>query len=99
MAGGQHTVTLSVTDQSNNVAQCSATVTIADTSPPAIVACATNRYINTGTNQQALIPDLTGQVSVSNQCNAAVITQIPVAGTGGGPAPNAVTLTAPNRTQ
>ena len=95
VGAGPHTVTISVTDTSNNVAQCTAVVTVADPlSPPTITGCAPNQSINTAPNQQASIPDLTGLVVISNHCNAAAVTQSPTAGTMVGPGNTLVSLTA-----
>src|SRR6185436_10204212 len=85
----------SVTDNSNHVTQCTATLTIADpASPPVIISCAPPSYVNTDPYQQALIPDLRGLVSVSNHCNAALITQNPLPGTIIDPGHYGVTLSA-----
>ena len=91
---GNTVVTLTAKDAANNQANCQATITVVDTTPPTITTCATGQTISAGANCQAAIPDLTSQVVASDTCSAVTITQSPVAGTLVGLGNTVVTLTA-----
>lgn len=78
---GPHGVTLTVTDESGNATNCTATVTVADTTPPGITACAPDQVLSVDTNCQAAIPDLTGMVTATDNCGPLSYRQDPEAGT------------------
>jgi hypothetical protein len=90
---GVQSVTYVATDSSGNSVTNSFTVTVNDTTPPAITACAPNTTINADTNAQAQIPSLTNQVAATDNCEVASITQSPLAGTTVGLGDTQVTLT------
>jgi len=91
---GSHVVTLSVTDNSNNLSTCQATINVVGSGAPNIVSCAANQFLNADVNQQAAIPNLAAFVVATNTCGAVVVTQSPPAGTIVGPGTNIVTLAA-----
>ncbi len=93
---GSHTVTITVLDGANNPATCNATVTVNDTTPPTITACAPNQNLTaTLAGCMAAIPDLTGQVVPTDNCAGAItVTQNPAAGSLVGVGAHVVTLTA-----
>lgn len=92
---GPHTITVTATDGSNNSSQCTTTVTVADTTPPVITTCASNKTITAGASCQAALPNLTGEVIASDSCSPPVtISQSPAAGTMVGIGNTTVTLIA-----
>lgn len=74
------TRTWRATDACGNFSEDSQAVTIADTLPPVVVAGATNLTILTETNCLTEIPDLTGQL-VLTDCSPITIIQSPPMGT------------------
>ncbi|MEO1624594.1 MAG: HYR domain-containing protein, partial [Bacteroidota bacterium] len=77
--GDTQVVTFTVSD-GNNSTTCTATLTLVDNQSPSITTCASNQNVNTGSGTcQGTVPDLTGSVSVSDNC-ATSVTQSPTAG-------------------
>jgi hypothetical protein len=68
---GVTTVTVTVRDAANNTSACTARVTVADTTAPTITACAANKTLSASANCQVAIPDLTSEVSATDNCAAA----------------------------
>lgn len=65
-----------------------------DLTPPVITGCATDRSYNAGPTCQVTVPDLTGEVVATDNCDPSpVITQFPVAGSTIGEGVTTVTLT------
>jgi len=64
------------------------------TQAPVIVTCATNRTYTLYTNSQIALPNLTGELVVTDNCGTPVVTQSPLAGTLLSEGPNVVTFTA-----
>jgi hypothetical protein len=90
---GVTTVTLHVKDAANNESVCTATFTVTDTRPPAIVTCAADRSASADGNCQAAVPNFTADV-VASDCNGpVVVTQDPPAGALVGPGTYTITLT------
>jgi regulation of enolase protein 1 (concanavalin A-like superfamily) len=69
-------------------------LTVIDTIPPTITACASNRTLAAGATCQAVLPDLTGQVIASDASGAVTVTQNPPPGTALGLGITNVTFTA-----
>ena len=69
-------------------------LTVVDTVPPAITACASNLTISAGNNCQTLLPDLTSQVAASDASGPVTVTQNPAPGTSVGLGPTNITFTA-----
>jgi endonuclease/exonuclease/phosphatase family metal-dependent hydrolase len=69
-------------------------LTVVDTIPPAISACASDRILAAGTNCQAVLPDLSGQVIAADASGAVTVTQNPPPGTALGVGMTSVTFTA-----
>lgn len=92
---GQTTVTITVTDSSNNSATCEVTVTVEqgscvnvcgenDQEDPIITTCATDRTLLADSECKAIVPDLTGEIVAIDNCSPGeglVVTQSPTAGT------------------
>jgi len=84
------------TDNCGNSSSQTQVITVQDTTAPAIATCAPDRTIvSSATNCVVQVPDLTGEVVSSDNCDATVtVTQSPVAGASIGPGLTVVTLTA-----
>jgi uncharacterized repeat protein (TIGR01451 family) len=81
---GTTTVRWVVIDAGGTLRECSFDITIEDNQDPAIVTCAPPQTADADENCQAAVPDLTGLVTVSDNCTQTgnfTITQSPVAGT------------------
>ncbi|MCB0431409.1 MAG: HYR domain-containing protein [Flavobacteriales bacterium] len=83
LSGGGTTqvVTISATDASSNVAQCSFTVTVKDTIKPTMTGCPADQDLYADASCQLALPDFTGSVTVADNCGAPTVTQSPAAGT------------------
>ena len=93
---GISTVTYTVYDKSGNTATCSFTVTVINNQNP-IISCPGNRTEYLNKNCQFTIPDYTGLVLVTDNCNGPItLTQNPVKGTivSGSENTNLITVTA-----
>lgn len=78
---GANSVTLTVTDVSSNTANCTAVVTIADTTSP-VISCPGNQNETPNASCQYILPDYTGLVTASDNCSGSPsVTQSPVPGT------------------
>ncbi|MEN8158046.1 MAG: HYR domain-containing protein, partial [Bacteroidota bacterium] len=78
---GSNSVTLTVQDQCGLQSTCVATVTVEDNAAP-VITCPVNRNEDVDVSDNFTIPDYTGLVVVSDNCNATpALTQDPVAGT------------------
>jgi probable HAF family extracellular repeat protein len=80
---GNHVVTLIVVDAAGNRTICSATVTVADVTPP-VVKCPGEIFRRARTNCQAAVPALTPRLRVHDNCTSRkelAITQDPAPGT------------------
>ncbi|HOC69667.1 MAG TPA: DUF5011 domain-containing protein, partial [Candidatus Hydrogenedentes bacterium] len=76
-------VTLMVTDEAGNVSQCTATITILDTTAPSVTSHPASVNAILDTNCEALVPNLLPEVVAADNCTAVgnlVITQDPPAG-------------------
>ncbi len=91
---GATNVTFTVTDGAGNASNCVAIVTVTDQTAPAITTCAMGRTLSADTNGMAAIPDLTGDVTATDNCGGVTVAQSPVAGTLVGLGMTNVTLTA-----
>jgi hypothetical protein len=92
---GLTTVTLTVRDSSSNAAYCGAAITVADLTPPMVLACVTNVALDATTNCQWFLPDLTttNYILASDNCSSVTITQMPPSGMAVSPGTNWVVLT------
>jgi hypothetical protein len=82
VGGGNTVVTLTATDAAGNFSICTATVTVVDSTPPT-VTCPAGTTASADANCQAVVPDILGGVTASDNCTPAgslTITQIPAAG-------------------
>jgi len=92
---GNTSVTLTVTDSKGATDTCPATVTVKDTTRPAITTCPEPMVIIAGANGKAAVPDLVAKTVASDNCDLhPVITQTPAAGTLVGVGVTGVTITA-----
>ena len=90
---GPTIVTYTVTDAGGLSAECSCTVMITDTEPPAITACPPDRTVVADLQEVAALPDLTAEVLATSNCPDVVTTQSPAAGTLVAPGLTVVTVT------
>ena len=60
-------------------ATCSFSVTVVETVPPTITACATNKILAADSECMAIMPDLTGEVAASDNCSSVTVFQTPPA--------------------
>lgn len=93
---GQHTVTLTASDNHGVSSSCTATVTVEDRTTPSITACASDKTLSANNNGQAAIPNLTTEVSATDGCTSSSvlsISQSPAAGTLVGLGVTTVTIT------
>ncbi|HXG49495.1 MAG TPA: HYR domain-containing protein [Methylomirabilota bacterium] len=67
---GTHSVTFTVTDPAGNVGQCSMHVTVLDAAPPTL-PCPPPFALAAGEDCAAVVPDLTGQLMVGDNCTPA----------------------------
>ena len=82
--GTTHTVVMTVDDGSGNTAICNVTLTGDDTTDPTITACPPDRTVILTGACEVTVPDMTGEVTATDNCTAAgslTITQAPAAGT------------------
>ena len=87
------TRTYTLGDPCSNTELCIQTITVHDTTNPVITQCASGKTLSADANCEAQVPDLTGEVTASDNCGIASITQDPVAGTTIGVGDTLVTLT------
>lgn len=82
-AGTSQLVTITATDESNNSAQCTVTVSLEDDAGP-MISCPADQELVLDGNCAAQVPDLTTQATVSDNCTIAgmiTVTQDIAAGT------------------
>ena len=82
--GTTQTVLVIAEDQQGNKDTCSFVVTVSDTIAPTFIVCQgdTSIYLE-GANCQAILPDYTGQVTITDNCTSTasiVVTQVPAPG-------------------
>jgi beta-lactam-binding protein with PASTA domain len=92
---GDHTITITVTDDAGNTDTCEATFTVTDDTNPVITGCAGDDSTSADANCEALVPDFTSEVTATDNCDGFVeITQDPAAGTTVTTGVHTITLTA-----
>ncbi|PCI98697.1 MAG: hypothetical protein COB15_05600 [Flavobacteriales bacterium] len=90
---GSNSVTLSVTDGSNNSSNCVGVVTVLDTISP-ILSCPVNQVGTVDASCNFSLPDYTGLATATDNCSGIVVTQVPAAGTVVGVGTTNIVLTA-----
>ena len=81
--GTTHVVVMTVSDGNGNSATCNVTLTGDDTTDPLITVCPVDRAVVLDGSCGLVVPDMTGEVTASDNCTAAgslTITQVPAAG-------------------
>ncbi|MFP4488321.1 MAG: HYR domain-containing protein, partial [Bacteroidales bacterium] len=79
---GTTTVTYTATDDCGNTNICTFDITVTDDEEPVITSCAPDSLISADNNCEALMPDLTGEVTATDNCSGSLtVTQVPAAGT------------------
>src|SRR5207248_5252678 len=81
---GQHTIRVTVTDASGNSAATEISLTVADTTAPAILSTPRAVAVSVGANCQAAVPNVLSSVTAADNCtpaNVLVMSQSPAAGT------------------
>jgi autotransporter-associated beta strand protein len=90
---GSQTITVIATDAGGNATTQTTSFVVSDTTAPAIIACITNRMISVDGSCQVALPDLTAEVTASDNCGGSLnTTQNPPAGTFVGLGPTTVTV-------
>jgi len=93
ISGATNSVTLKATDDAGNYTEVTFNVSVVDNTEPDVTAIG-NKIISDAGSCQAVLPDYTGDVIASDNCDASLdITQSPVAGTTISGASNTVTIT------
>jgi hypothetical protein len=80
---GNTLITITVTDASGNHTTCTTTLTVVDTTPPAII-CPANVTVSADDHGQAAVPDFLATLSAADTCTPAASllkAQVPAAGT------------------
>jgi hypothetical protein len=93
---GALVVTVTAADEAGNVAVCSTTFTVQDTTPP-LLACPRSLSLSANANSQAVVPDVVSLTIVSDNCTAVnklVVTQSLAAGALVGMGSYVITVTA-----
>jgi probable HAF family extracellular repeat protein len=93
---GTYVVTVTATDEAGNMAVCTTTFTVQDTTPPVLTA-PQSLILSANGNSQATVPDVVSRIIVSDNCTAAnklVVDQSPAAGTLVGMGTHLITVTA-----
>ncbi len=96
VSAGVTTVTITVKDAANNSATCMKSFTVNDTTVPSITSCGSNQSASANGSCQAAVPDMTGDVTATDNCTASgslTRTQSPIAGTLVGLGVTSVTIT------
>ena len=74
-------ITLSVTDDAGNEAECSFALAVVDTTPPVVQVCPDNQLASLDANCDLLMPDYSGLISATDNCDVSpTISQLPLAG-------------------
>jgi len=82
--GSTHTIVMSVDDGNGNISTCDVVLTGDDDTDPLITVCPPARSIALDGSCGLLVPDLTGELSATDNCTASgalTVTQNPLAGT------------------
>jgi hypothetical protein len=92
---GVTNVTFTVRDSSSNASLCASIITVADTTPPFVMACVLELTLDFDANCQALLPDLTSTnyIVASDNCSSVSVAQAPPARTALPAGTNTVLLT------
>lgn len=92
LSPGMHTILVTVTDSAGNEAQCKVEVRVADKTAP-VIKCPDEQKVEAC---EGMIPDLTGQAFIEDNCDPAeslTVTQAPAPGTPVGPGAHTINLT------
>jgi uncharacterized repeat protein (TIGR01451 family) len=92
---GAYTVTITAENLAGE-ATCTATVTVADVTPPVITTCPAASSTTVGGSCQAAVPDVVGDVTATDNCTPSgslTVTQTPAAGTLVGAGVTTITVT------
>jgi probable HAF family extracellular repeat protein len=94
---GTYTLTVNVTDAAGNASTRQILLNVVDTTAPVIVAVPSSVTVSVDSNCQALVPNVLGDVTVTDNCtpaNLVVKSQSPAAGTVVGKGTYTLTVTA-----
>jgi len=96
ITGATNTVTITVTDASNNSTTTTFNVAVIDNTAPVITGGGENKSVDSGDNCEAELPDYTNGITATDNCTASndlTISQSPAAGTTISGTTNTVTIT------
>ena len=94
ISGYSNSVTLKVTDDAGNSDEVTFNVGVTDNTNPVITSVHNDQTLNAGENCKAMLPDYTGDIIASDNCDATLdVSQSPIAGTHISGSTNTVTLT------
>lgn len=74
---GPNTVTFEANDGNGNITNCDFTVTIIDTVAPVIDVCPGNQLELFDASCNLILPDYTGLITATDNCDTPVVTQVP----------------------
>jgi gliding motility-associated-like protein len=81
---GTTAISITVSDEVNNISTCAFDVIVEDTASPVITDCVANQSISLDANCEAVVADYTGEITVTDNCTSTtslIITQSPALGT------------------
>jgi hypothetical protein len=73
-------ISLTVTDGAGNTAGCASSLNVVDTTAPTLLACAPAASAFASASCTAVLPDLTGGVSATDNCSSVTVVQSPAPG-------------------
>jgi len=91
---GEDCFTFAGTDGLATSAMATVCITVVDASAPVITACASNQTLSAGASCQVALPNLTGNLTVTDNSGTFTVTQSPVAATALNLGTNTITLIA-----
>lgn len=95
VSGATNTVTLAATDDGGNFSEVTFNVEVLDITDPLITSTHNNQTVDAGENCDALLPDYTGDVTATDNCDTSLdVSQSPSSGAIISGVTNEVTLTA-----
>ncbi|MFH2095108.1 MAG: HYR domain-containing protein, partial [Bacteroidota bacterium] len=98
---GTTSVIITVEDAAGNTTACNTNIIVNDDTAPVISTCASDQMLYADVSCHAMVPDLTGSITATDNCSAGsglTITQSPIAGSVIGTGITSVTITVEDAT-